>query len=75
MPTKKLRFAALIAGWLLGGMTAGCGDSANPNLSPTPEQSADRHQDAIRYTQELAGKNQQAEKKTMARMARPSKRP
>jgi hypothetical protein len=75
MPTKMLRNTTLIAGCMLGGTIAGCGASANPNLSPTPEQSETRHQQAVRYTLERAVKNQQAEQKAMARMARPSQRP
>jgi hypothetical protein len=72
MRTKKLWVATTLSTWLLGGLTAGCGTSPNPNQSPTPDQAADRHQRAMRYTQELAGKNQQAERKAMSRMAPPS---
>jgi hypothetical protein len=75
MRTRTLRVATLMAAWLLSGMTAGCGEAPNPNLSPTPDQAADRHQQAIRYSQERAGKNRLAERKAMGRMARPSPHP
>ncbi len=66
--------AAFVTGCLLGGITAGCGDATNPNLSPISEHAVDRHQQALRYAQELAAKNQRAEQKAMARMARSAPR-
>ena len=62
--------ASFVVACLLGGATAGCGNASNPNLSPISEQAVDCHQEAIRYTQDLAGKNQRAEKKAMGRIAR-----
>ena len=66
--------ASFVVACLLGGATAGCGNASNPNLSPISEQAVDRHQQAIRYAQELAGKNQRAEKKAMGRIARSGQR-
>jgi hypothetical protein len=55
---------------LLGFVATGCGSSTQSNLSPTPEQSADRHQQAIRYSERVARENGRAEQKAMSRMAR-----
>jgi hypothetical protein len=60
---------ALVAAWL-GGARAGSTPASTSNLSPTPDQAADRHEQATRYSEELARKNQQAERKAMGRMTR-----
>jgi hypothetical protein len=75
MRTNAPCVAAYVVGCLLSGATAGCGNASNPILSPISEQAVDRHQQAIRYAQELAGKNQRAEKKAMGRIARSAQRP
>jgi hypothetical protein len=71
---KTIRAAALMTACVAGAFTAGCDTTDRSNLSPTPDQAVDRHQQAIRYTEELASKNQQAERKVMSRMARPRPR-
>ena len=74
MRMKTSRAAALMTASLICGLTAGCDATERSNLSPTPDQAVDRHREAIRYTQELASKNQQAERNAMSRMARPARR-
>ena len=68
------RLLALALGaWLVGPGT-GCTPAPPSNLSPTPDQAADRHEQATRYTQELARRNQEAERKAMSRISRPRPR-
>jgi hypothetical protein len=74
MRMNTIRAAALTTAWLVSALTAGCDTAESSNLSPTSDQAVDRHRQAIRYTEELASKNQQAERKAMSRMARPSPR-
>jgi hypothetical protein len=59
---------ALVLATALGGPGGGCGPAPPSNLSPTPDQDTNRHERAARYTQELARKNQQAERKVMGRI-------
>ncbi len=64
------RFALALAAGLIGAPGTGCAPAAPANLSPTPEQAPDRHENATRYSQELAQKNQEGERKVMSRMTR-----
>jgi hypothetical protein len=64
---------ALAAAWF-GGPGNGCTPAPPSNLSPTPDQAADRHEQAIRYSRDLARRNQQAERKAMSRISRSSPR-
>ncbi len=64
--TKRIVLALAVA---LGGSAAGCAPALPSNLSPTPEQDANRHAQAARYTEERARKNQQAERKVMGRIS------
>jgi len=65
----RLVVLALAAAWL-GAPGTGCTPAPPSNLSPTPDQAADRHEQATRYTQELARRNQEAERKAMNRISR-----
>jgi hypothetical protein len=64
---------ALAAAWF-GSPGSGCTPAPPSNLSPTPDQAADRHEQAIRYSRDLARRNQQAERKAMSRISRSSPR-
>jgi len=70
MRTRARLFALALAAAWLGGLGTGCTPAPPSNLSPTPDQATDRHEQAIRYTQELARRNQDAERKTMSRISR-----
>ena len=71
----RARFLALTfaAAWFA---CPGSGRTPAPpsNLSPTPDQAADRHEQAIRYSRDLARRNQQAERKAMSRIYRSAPR-
>jgi hypothetical protein len=53
----RLLALALAAAWL-GGPGTGSTPARTSNLSPTPDQATDRHEQATRYSQELARRNQ-----------------
>jgi hypothetical protein len=53
--------------WMLGVAAIGCDATPPSNLSPTQNQAADRHEQAVRYSEERARKNQEAERKAMKR--------
>jgi hypothetical protein len=63
---------ALVAA--LGWSVAGCGPAPPSNLSPTSDQDAHRHNEATRYTRELARRNQQAEREALGRISRTNRR-
>ena len=67
MRTSVLRRLGLGLAWMLGVAAAGCDTTLPSNLSPTPDQAADRHQQAIRYSEQRARKNREAEREAMAR--------
>jgi hypothetical protein len=64
---------AFAAAWF-GGLGSGCTPAPPSNLSPTPGQAADRHEQAVRYSRDLARRNQQAERKAMSRISHSSPR-
>ncbi len=70
MITKRVRLSAFVSISLLAGLSAGCGAPAQSNVSPTPEQDVERHEQAVRYANELASKNKQAEREAMSRIGR-----
>jgi hypothetical protein len=53
--------------WMLGAAAVGCDATGPSNLSPTPDQAGDRHEQAIRYSEQRASNNQEAERKAMKR--------
>ncbi len=53
--------------WALGAAAVGCDATSPSNLSPTPDQAADRHERAVLYSEQRASKNQEAERKAMSR--------
>jgi hypothetical protein len=65
---RTMCFALALAA-ALGGSGAGCGPAPPSNLSPSADQDTDRHEQANRYTQDRARKNQQAERKVMGRIS------
>jgi hypothetical protein len=69
----RLLALALVAAWF-GSPGSGCMPAPPSNLSPTPDQAADRHEQATRYSQDLARRNQEAERKAMSRISRSSPR-
>jgi hypothetical protein len=52
---------------MLGVAAVGCDATAPSNLSPTADQAADRREQAVRYSEQRARKNQEAERKAMNR--------
>jgi hypothetical protein len=61
------RLLGLGLAWILGAAAAGCDTTLPSNLSPTPDQAVDRHEEALRYSEQRAHKNREAERKAMER--------
>jgi hypothetical protein len=67
MRTSVPRRLGLGLAWMLGVTVAGCDTALPSNLSPTPDQATDRHEQAIRYSEQRARTNREAERKAMDR--------
>jgi len=67
MRTSVPKLFVLGMAWALGAAAVGCDATSPSNLSLTPDQAADRHEQAVRYSEQRARKNQEAERKAMNR--------
>jgi len=62
----RLLAVGLVA--LAAGTVAGCGPAASENRSPTAESDPDRHQRALRETEEKVRRDQEAEREAFRGM-------
>jgi hypothetical protein len=67
MRASTPRHVALGTAWLLVVAAMGCDSTPTSNLSPTANRAADRHEQAVRYSEQRARKNREAERKAMKR--------
>jgi hypothetical protein len=67
MQANVPRLLVLGMAWMFGLAAVGCDTAPPSNLSPTRDQAADRHEQAVRYSEQRARKNQEAERKAMNR--------
>jgi hypothetical protein len=67
MRANVRRFTLLVWAWMLAVAAIGCDVTSPSNLSPTPSEANDRHEQAVRYSEQRARKIQEAERKILSR--------